>query len=141
MLAIKKATILDYPSNPPASVDLALKADASGNEVLEVIVGVRDTRVRHEGLAATGSVFDGLERAFVDVPGTDGDIRRVFLDFFGRENASTTMIDHHVTVLQTGSFDRAAVRLRGVRVGLETNLGTVWLQGPDEAWTPQITEA
>lgn len=85
--------------------------------------------------------FDGLEKAFALLPQPDGHWRRVDLKYNGTSGTELgPHTDFHTHYVDSPFFSDAevdAVRRSGVAFGLETNVGTVWLQDPGDNAKPE----
>jgi hypothetical protein len=108
----------------PASVTVYL--DNTTRELhLEAAVHDRDVRDRVD------PSFDGMERPFAYLPDpTSGAFVRKYLAYSGTAPGSGVApdTDFYELVLKPGAYDLAHAMLHGVAVGLETNVGDVWLQ-------------
>ena len=101
-------------------------------EILRIAVQVDDAAIRaqHPG-------FDGLESVFVLVPrATDGGLvwESHAVPYWAESRAgyyAQIVIDVHRTDWLHGLDVQAAIE-HGVAIGLDTNVGTVWAQGPGE---------
>ncbi len=86
--------------------------------------------------------FDGFERVFALVPQPDQSWKRVDLAY--NPGYQGTGRDNHVASLQAGvngwvtpsgeliSVDYDQLRVQGVAFGMDTNVGTIWLQAPNQ---------
>jgi hypothetical protein len=109
-------------------VDVRATYATSGRASMAITVKVDDDAVRRQ---ADG--FDGMERPFALVPReVNGQVQwnRVDLGYLGSRLESPNgrkIVDEYMS---TGMLDPAAARKYGIAVGLDTNVGTLWLQEP-----------
>lgn len=125
-LASKKSRAIDVVAEATSrSVGTPTYGYDPRGTFLEVEVSVDDRALREEHPG-----FDGLERAFALVTVADGATERtvrIELPFLhGRRTGyyAERTLDVHGTTLRND----ALVVSRGVAVGLETNVGTIWAQ-------------
>jgi hypothetical protein len=104
----------------------AYDAEAPSGKKLVLKTQVDDDAVRQQ---ADG--FDGTERAFALLPReTAGGITWERKDLHW-QGALDGRNDHHWLAVDSSSVDEAAVARHGVAFGLDTNVGTLWLQRGD----------
>lgn len=108
--------------------------DDATEPVLKVHVEVDD-----EALRKAHPTFDGLERPFVLVPraaaGGEPSWKRIDLPYVGQSTRgyiAMRAIDPYERQLRVSYADLEIVRARGVSVGLDTNVGTLWAQARDD---------
>jgi hypothetical protein len=101
-----------------------------GEQIAEL--GVRDSALRSLfGMAS----FDGMEKPFILVPGRDGnDLRwtRIDMTYVGTGDST----DRYQVSIPRELRDLSAMREHGFAFGMDTNLGTVWVQTPDDNLKP-----
>ncbi|MCC6809779.1 MAG: hypothetical protein IT381_20285 [Deltaproteobacteria bacterium] len=99
---------------------------------LTISVSIQDRTLRDK----VGAGFDGMERpfAYMPNPANGGVFEKKYLSFVGTTPASGPRpdSDHFKLVLKAGEFDLAAAMLHGIAVGLDTNVGEVWMQAPGD---------
>lgn len=104
-------------------------------------VSVPDGQIR-----AMNPGFDGMEQVFALVPRPSGAWDRVDLSYTssgttaamntgpGNGRYSYVPSDHHETVIAL--VDIKTIRREGIAFGIDTNVGTLWLQAAGKNWTP-----
>ncbi|MBI5547645.1 MAG: hypothetical protein HY901_27500 [Deltaproteobacteria bacterium] len=94
---------------------------------LELKSEVADTYLRSK----IGKDFDGFEHVFALVPTKNGEWKRFDLNWDRSTPSADARIrstDQHSLTLGTEQFDLEAAREHGVAFGVETNVGTFYLQ-------------
>lgn len=87
--------------------------------------------------------FDGLERAFVVAPRLDGATGEVSWSWAPLEYGQTQLSSglpieaHHLGRAIGGEKELSVLRRLGIAVGLETNVGRVWLQPYGNNYSPR----
>lgn len=131
------ATITDGVVTTAEWRDLVVGTPTYGDPATEPFLRL-EVVVDDAAVAAQVGGFDGLEQVFALVPRRlgDGSLRWESVDvpFVGPELSGyygEVRRDRHETEWLRG-LDVATARELGVAFGMDTNVGTVWLQGPDE---------
>ena len=119
----------------PAIPEALIEARPSAPKRLALTMDVRDDFVRQQVQG-----FDGLERPFALLPeDAAGSLwKKVELSYqsTARSPAISSPIDRYQLVLNPGDFSPSAVAAHGIAWGLDTNVGTLWLQAPGQNSKP-----
>ena len=130
---ISRSALATFP-NAPATV--SANVNFHTNDVT-VRISVNDAALRRE----LGSTFDGLERPFLWQKNASGAYEKRYLALQGVVPASGSRptVDHYASRFTGNGVDALEALRQGVAVGLDTNLGTVWLQQWGDNSTPDVT--
>lgn len=134
-------TSTDQLSASPAAVEVLASTRRTvvgtptyGAEATEPLLSV-ELRVEDALLATAHPGFDGQERPFVLIPREEyGDVRweRIALHYRGQLSrgyfAERRLDVYDVSGVKLSEADLTLTRGLGVALGLETNVGTIWLQ-------------
>jgi hypothetical protein len=121
-------------SGVDAGISLTWDNNPRGHD-FNAVVRVNDAKLREQ---LPG--FDGLEKAFMLVPQPSGEWKRFELNYsqtYGTDLGPRT--DIHSFAIPSPFLKDAeinAIRGNGVAFGLETNVGTLWLQDPGDNAKP-----
>jgi hypothetical protein len=130
-------SIIGRKSTPNVTVQLMEPAPGIKRVGLAVTVDDQQVRRGHPG-------FDGMERVFALVPrGQPGctSWQRVELRYNrtipANPQTATPLVDDHEAYLNGDGFDFPAIRREGVAFGMDTNVGTLWLQTRGKNFPPR----
>ena len=135
--ALSQAALVGFP-NSPASVVSQATQSADGSIAIGVRMTVNDQALR-DAIAEQG--LDGLEAPFAWLPTKSGEYKAFPIAFEGTVSASGTRptVDHYSAMFSLADgVDPIAAIKQGFSIGLDTNLGRVWLQQPGQNWTVRI---
>jgi hypothetical protein len=97
-----------------------------GKGHVELSVHVDDAKIR-----ADRPGFDGLESVFALVPrdSANGVIwEKTAIPFRSNFKNYGLDMDDHVLFLEDSKFDLKAIKKHGIAFGMDTNVGTIWMQ-------------
>lgn len=133
---LPRASLSTFPAAPATA---SAMVNFHANDVA-VRVSVNDAALR-QALGQAGDAFDGLERPFLWQRDASGTYEKRYLTLQGSVPASgpRPTVDHYYSVFAGNGVDPLEALRHGVAVGLDTNVGTVWLQAFGDNLTPDVT--